>query len=91
MFFITRFIKNRIGSIKGFGSCPNCDDCWSWKKQNTVMYSDFSGVLICEECLSKPQLLDIKRIEKKLSYYGWDRLNIALVRTALYKLKEGKE
>jgi len=37
MIGIPRGLKNFLGSIRGFGSCPNCGDSWSWKPHRSII------------------------------------------------------
>lgn len=34
-----RFVKNQIGDLQGFGTCPNCGDSWGWKESEGVDYA----------------------------------------------------
>lgn len=33
-----KFIKNLIGSLVGYGNCPNCGDSWVWKDTGSIPY-----------------------------------------------------
>jgi transcription elongation factor Elf1 len=87
MNYLTRRIKNYIGKLKGYSTCPNCNDSWYWKESDSLMFSDDTSVLICKECLSKPQELNIKRIINDLKSYGWNTKDLSLVMKALHKLR----
>jgi len=80
--------KNLLGTVRGFGCCPNCGDCWSWKASGSIIYETFdqynaSGVMICNECLENPDKLDVDRIAAKLTTYGWGSDDVLRVRTAI--------
>lgn len=93
-----RRIRNAIGRHDGYGSCPNCGDCWSWKtsgiikcQRRRVLSSDGSGVstparrgvMICHECLSKPSSLCSRRVGKNLRASHWPEKDIRLAEKAV--------
>jgi hypothetical protein len=93
-------VKNMIGSLKGFGSCSNCGDNWWWKTANSSIYLKLPGVpggcyipyslgvMICEECVAKPESLDTKRIAANLKTSGWDDADIEKVSGAIDTFKD---
>lgn len=84
-----RSIRNKAGHVAGWGDCPNCGDSWSWKESESIYYKPDRGVLICKECLRRPDRLDVDRICRDLREYSWPEDEIALVRVAVtaYKAK----
>lgn len=96
---LSRLEKNKLGVAEGFGACPNCDDCWSWKEAGrSIMYEwkeNFSrGILICTECLENPDILSIDKIRRTLSgKIGWDSVKAELAIKAIkaYKDEQRKE
>lgn len=85
-----RWLKNYIGSFKGFGGCPNCGDSWGWKPSGFITYlpdeglpSISFGVMICEECLEHPEALNVEQILKDLRGHGWNQPSLELVESAL--------
>ncbi len=85
-------MKNAYGTIRGYGCCPNCGDNWGWKPHGDITYQEFddgtaSGVILCCECLSSPQSLDLDRIATKLTKHYWQPTDVELVKSALANLK----
>jgi len=86
-----RFL-NLLGRMKGYSGCPNCDDSWYWKEDSSLETSpNGGGVMICKECLSKPEILDVVKIERSLSDYNWKSRDIILVLKAVNDFKKKGE
>ena len=82
-------IRNKAGHVAGWGDCPNCGDSWSRKASGSIDYKPDYGVMICKECLQRPDRLDVDRICRDLKEYSWADDDVALVRAAVeaYKAK----
>lgn len=91
-----RPIKNLQGFYMGYGGCPNCGDCWSWKENGALCYMDIdseeycvmgAGVMICQECLNNPDYLNAEKIKQDLMKYDWepDKAEEAKKAVLLYK------
>ncbi|MCX6764833.1 MAG: hypothetical protein NTU58_04010 [Candidatus Nealsonbacteria bacterium] len=60
---LLRKIKNWIGGLKGFGTCPNCRDSWWWKEIDGIEYSATGGYLNLADLNAKiPMKFCIKEI-----------------------------
>lgn len=38
--FMTHIPENLVGSLKGYGDCPNCHDSWMWKESGHITYTN---------------------------------------------------
>jgi len=55
-----RWIKNFIGSLKGYSGCHKCGDAWNWKKEKCIPYSKGHFMFaLCEECFNKASIDEI--------------------------------
>jgi hypothetical protein len=84
------FVKNRVGGLKGYGRCPNCDNSWYWKESKSVTFKRSAfvskGVLICADCLQTPRGLNPERIAEALAKSQWNKEEVTLARKAIEQL-----
>ena len=85
-----KIVKNLIGAVHGYGSCPNCGDNWEWKTHDTVFFDGGRGVTICCECLKNPKSLDADRVAAKLVNHDWKDGAVQKVRDAVANLKTAR-
>lgn len=89
---LTKAVRNYRGTRQGYGCCPNCGDSWSWKKVSGIIFHTESlppfscvsfEVMICQECVKNPVVLDETRIIKDLKMNGWKPEKLSLVHKAV--------
>ena len=56
-----RWIKNLIGSFKGYKKCQKCKDSYYWKKPARVFFDKGCSIsALCEECFNKLSFLNVE-------------------------------
>ena len=81
-------IKNKIGWLKGYGTCPNCGNSWRMNSIGGINYDGSRGVMICSDCLNMPGDLDVERIAANLTKSGWAKDEVEKVGEAIRSHKE---
>lgn len=98
LYLARKQIGNLIGSLKGYGTCPNCNGSWMFRKASSVPYGGTNcvggasvqwGVMICKSCLKSPAKLNAEKIRKGLISCGWKPEKINLAMSAVRFLKAG--
>ena len=86
---LSREQKNEQGMAQKLSTCPNCGDCWSWKKAGSVQYEKTKSgfILICTECLENPSTLSTDKIRTALLSRNWflDKVELAVKTVEEYK------
>lgn len=85
----TRWMKNAIGHILGFGNCPNCGDTWWHNESECITYKESCGVMICKKCIVHPMQLDPEKIYNDLIQYNWALQDAKLAKQAVFNYKQG--
>lgn len=85
-----KIFGNLLGKIFDYGSCPNCDDSWRWKKsENFVFETGEDGtqrsIAICTECLANPSGLNADRMAANVNRHRWKwkRSKIRMIKAAI--------
>ena len=82
------WIKNFVGTLKGYSGCSRCGDSWWWKQSHIIQLTGGGIFPLCEECWneieSKEKRFWILDLESQWSLSGpSDERSRAKIREAL--------
>jgi hypothetical protein len=73
-----------------FGFCPNCNGSWEWRTAECLPLGAHGDMLICTECISKPDKLNVRRIATSLIKLGWAVSDVQIAGVAISDFISGK-